>query len=149
MLLAPRPQRLTIVALVATMSLVPATSARGDDRSRVQGGPEIVSGPAAQFYGYATPAMVVEKGGSLAYTNLDLVQHDVVHDVGTDGVSRKKRAPWCKRFDQGQCPIFWSNRAGLGSTVKVKGLNGVKPGEIYTFLCTLHPGMKGQLVVAN
>lgn len=107
----------------------------------------VVSVAAAQFYGYATPAMVVEKGGELAYANLDFVQHDVVHDVKSDGVSNKKKAKWCKSFARGKCPLFWSPRAGLGDVVRVKGLKNLKPGTTYTFYCTLHPGMRGTLAV--
>jgi plastocyanin len=92
--------------------------------------------------------MIVEKGGALEYTNADLVQHDVVQDVAADGVANKRDSPWCKNFPKKKCPLFWSKRAGLSSTVPVKGLKNVKPGKTYTFYCTLHPGMKGTLVVA-
>ena len=112
-------------------------------------GPIIVSGAAGQFYGYVTPVMTVEAGGELSYANFDIVQHDVVQDVSVDGVANKKKDKWCKSFDKGACPLFWSARAGLGDTVPVQGLNNVKAGEVYTFFCTLHPGMKGKLVVAG
>jgi plastocyanin len=107
----------------------------------------IVSVAAGTFYGYATPVMVVEVGGELNYANFDIVQHDVVHDVGTDGIANKKKDKWCRAFKKGECPLFWSPRAGLGDTVAVEGLQNLKSGELYTFLCTLHPGMKGRLVV--
>ena len=112
-------------------------------------GPTIVTAAAGQFYGYVTPVMVVEKGGELSYTNLDIVQHDVVHDVAVDGVANKKKSRWCKKFKRKECPLFWSPRAGLGDTVAVKGLGNIVPGEVYTFFCTLHPGMKGNLVVVS
>jgi plastocyanin len=111
-------------------------------------GPVVVSGPAAQFYGYATPAMVVQTGGELTYANFDIVQHDVVQDVAADGVANKKKDPWCKSFRKRECPLFWSARASLGKQVEVKGLQNLAAGKVYTFLCTLHPGMKGRLVVA-
>jgi plastocyanin len=113
-----------------------------------QQNPIVVSGPAGQFYGYATPAMVVQPGGELAYANFDIVQHDVVHDVGADGIANKKKDRWCRSFKKGECPLFWSPRASLGEQVSVKGLQNLTAGEVYTFLCTLHPGMKGRLVVA-
>src|SRR4051794_19332647 len=41
----------------------------------------VVSGPQAQSYGYLTPQMVVQRGGSLQYANFDIVRHNVVQDV--------------------------------------------------------------------
>jgi hypothetical protein len=109
---------------------------------------QVLSGPGGQFYGYITPVVVVEKKGKLAYTNADILQHDVVHDARADGVYGPSRKPWCKFFRKGKCPVFWSKRAGLGQTVPVKGLDSVKRGKTYTFYCTLHPSMQGILVVA-
>lgn len=136
--------RALLVGVIATV-LVFAGTATGQPID--EQGPMIVSGAAAQFYGYATPVMTVESGGELSYANFDIVQHDVVQDVTTDGVVNKKKNKWCKSFDKGECPLFWSARAGLGDTVSVKGLRNLKSGQIYTFFCTLHPGMKGKLVV--
>ena len=112
-------------------------------------GPAIVSAAGGTFYGYATPALTVQSGGELSYANFDIVQHDVVHDTEADGIVNKKKDPWCKMFNKGQCPLFWSPRAGLGDVVEVLGLKNVKAGEVYTFFCTLHPGMKGRIVVAG
>jgi plastocyanin len=109
---------------------------------------QVLSGPGGQFYGYLTPVVVVEKKGKLAYSNADILQHDVVHDARADGVYGPSKKRWCKAFRKGKCPVFWSKRAGLGQTVPVLGLGAVKAGQTYTFFCTLHPGMKGTLVVA-
>lgn len=114
--------------------------------------PQILTGPAAKFYGYTTPAMVVEKGGVLTLTNVDLERHDVVHDTETDGFGGPKKMPWCEADEHGHehgdpCPVFWSKLIGLGQTTRVLGLQNVEPGEIYTFYCTLHHGMKGKLIV--
>ena len=110
-------------------------------------GPVVVSGAAGQFYGYVTPVMVVEQGGELSYANFDIVQHDVVHDVTVDEIANKKKDKWCKSFDKGACPLFWSPRASVGEVVEVLGLENLKSGNLYTFFCTLHPGMKGRLLV--
>ena len=134
---------LAVVTLLLGSSLAGAAPAP----SREQG-PYIISGAIGQFYGYLTPAMMVEKGGELSYLNLDIVQHDVVQDVEADEVANKRKDKWCRDFKKGECPLFWSARAGLGDTVPVQGLKNVKPGNTYTFFCTLHPGMKGTLVVA-
>jgi plastocyanin len=130
-----------LVSVVALVSASPASA------GRVLEGPVVVSVAAAQFYGYATPAMVVQPDGELTYANFDIVQHDVVQDVETDGIANKKKDPWCKDFKKRECPLFWSPRAGLGDQIVVEGLRNVKAGETYTFFCTLHPGMKGKLVV--
>ena len=69
-------------------------------------------------------------GGSLSYTNLDPVQHDVVaRDKGSNGQ-----------------PLFRSDFAGLGATVPVPGAEKLKAGQ-YAFYCSLHPGMQGTLIV--
>jgi hypothetical protein len=109
---------------------------------------QALSGPGGQFYGYMTPVVVVEKRGKLAYTNVDIVQHDFVHNARADRVYGPSRKPWCQNFRKGKCPVFWSKRAGLSQTVPVKGLGSVKKGKTYSFYCTLHPGMVGKLVVA-
>ena len=137
-------KRSLIVAVVALL-LIPAT-ATATERDQ---GPVVLSAAAGQFYGYLTPVMTVQRTGELSYANLDIVQHDVVHDVTEDGIANKKKDKWCRSFDKGECPLFWSARAGLGDTVPVEGLKNLKVGEVYTFFCTLHPGMKGRLVVAS
>jgi hypothetical protein len=109
---------------------------------------QAVSGPGGAYYGYLTPVIVVQKKGKLSYTNLDIVQHDVVHNARADRTYGPRTKPWCKLFRRGKCPVFWSKRAGLSQTVPVKGLESVKPGKTYTFYCTLHPSMEGTLVVA-
>lgn len=118
--------------------------------------PVAVSGPFAQFWGYATPVLVVEKGGDLTYSNLDVLKHDLVHDVESDGFGTKKKMPWCKKAKKDghdhhhghgtACPVFWSPLVGTGQTTEVLGLENLKSGKTYTFFCTLHHGMKGTLI---
>lgn len=94
-------------------------------------GSAILTGPGAAAAGYLTPVMVVEQGGSLSYTNLDVVQHDVVaRDAGADGN-----------------PVFRSELASLGETVPVEGMDRTEAGETYPFFCSLHTNMRGQLIV--
>ena len=109
---------------------------------------QVVSGLTAKYYGYLTPVVVIQPGGGITYTNLDIERHNVVQDVATDGVHGKGTHKWCGLFPKGRCPIFYSALIGLGQSESVRGLKGVKPGKVYTFYCTLHPGMKGRLVVA-
>ena len=116
------------------------------------GGPgaTVVSGPQAQSYGYLTPQLVITQGGTLQYTNIDIVRHDVVQDVNVDGkgyVGPKRKQPaWCKQFKKHHCPLFYSKLEGLGQNENVLGVQNLKPGT-YSFYCTLHPGMKGKLTV--
>jgi plastocyanin len=109
---------------------------------------QVVSGPTAKYYGYLTPVVVIQKGQGITYTNIDIERHNVTQDVNTDGVHGSSKRKWCKLFPAGKCPVFYSGLIGLGQSESVKGLQYVKPGQIYTFYCTLHPGMKGHLVVA-
>lgn len=120
-------------------------------------GSHIVSVLQAQFYGYASPFFVVTKGGQLTYTNLDAVGvHDVVHDVAEDALKRvgSSDRPWCNRYRPGQCPVFWSKLISAGGQTPVLGTDQLVASapdkavaEAYPFYCTLHPSMKGQLVV--
>ena len=139
------------IAAVATAALVVPSSATALEvpEPAAEQGPVVVSAAGGTFYGYATPVMTVQSGGGLTYANFDIVQHDVVHDTEEYGLVNKKKDRWCKAYDKGQCPLFWSARAGLGDVVEVEGLGNLAPGEVYTFFCTLHPGMKGKLVVAQ
>jgi plastocyanin len=98
--------------------------------SGVSASSRVVTAAGAQNYGYATPVVVMGKGGSLSYTNLDPVTHDVVaRSNGPDGL-----------------PLFRSSFAGLGATVPVVGAQKLGAGR-YAFYCSLHPGMQGTLIV--
>jgi hypothetical protein len=109
-------------------------------------GAQALSLPGAALAGYATPVVLTEKNLTVSYTNIDIVPHDFVQDVRADGFSGPKTRPWCKRFKKGKCPLFWSELAGIGETVPVKGLDATKAGETYSFYCTIHIGMTGKLV---
>ena len=109
---------------------------------------QVVSGPTAKYYGYLTPVVVIEQGGPITYTNIDIERHNVVQDVNKDGVHGPSKAKWCGLFPKNKCPLFYSPLIGLGQSVSVQGLKAVKPGQLYTFYCTLHPGMQGHLLIA-
>ena len=90
----------------------------------------IVAGPGAQYTTYATPIMVVAAGGSLAFTNGDVMLHDVVaRDKAQDGT-----------------PLFRSELVGLGGTSEIVGLEQLEAGHSYQFTCSIHNGMSGTLV---
>ena len=140
------PRRLATLSLACVMLVLMSvpTPAETTDNVPVYA---VSTGPGAQFYGYAAPAVVTEKGGSVTYINLDIARHDLVQDVEADGFAGSQKKPWCKSYKKGTCPIFWTPTIGIGQTTEVQGLDSVKAGETYSFLCTLHPGMKGTLVV--
>jgi plastocyanin len=95
-----------------------------------QAGPSIVSGPGAASTGYATPVMTTQTGGPLSYVNLDNVLHDVNStQKGPDGL-----------------PLFHTKLIGLGESAPVEGLDKT-PAGTYEFFCSVHPGMRGQLIV--
>jgi hypothetical protein len=94
-------------------------------------GPSVLAGPGGASTGYATPAMIGFAGGTLSFTNLDVVQHDVTaDDKGPDGR-----------------PLFQSKLIGLGETATVDGVDKLQAGRSYGFFCSLHPGMKGTFAV--
>ena len=75
--------------------------------------------------------MVTQVGGPLSFANLDL-------RPARRGLRREGR--------DGR-PLFKSRLGGLGETVPVEGLDRVQSGKTYSFFCSLHPGMKGSLIV--
>lgn len=107
-------------------------------------GPVVVTGPGGFSAGYATPVVPVRKGGSLTYINGDVAPHDVV----TDESYGPNDQPWCRNYPLNRCPLVWSNLISLGTTTPVLGLENVEPGATYPFTCSLHPNMRGTLVVS-
>lgn len=84
----------------------------------------VATGPGAMNYGYLTPSVTMNKGGTLSYTNYDAIKHNVSSPDG----------------------LFRSELADGGQTVPVAGVEKLEPGT-YEFLCEPHPNMKGQLTV--
>jgi outer membrane protein assembly factor BamB/plastocyanin len=93
--------------------------------------PTVVAGPGAYATTYATPVMVVGAGGTVSFMNEDLQQHDVT----------------AVALGAGGQPLFQSRLIGLGELADVKGVSRLKPGS-YGFYCSIHPGMKGTLIVS-
>jgi plastocyanin len=71
---------------------------------------------------YATPAVTIQHGQSLSFTNLDVPQHDV------------------------QGNGFGSPLISTGQSTPVAGVDTLAPGS-YPFFCSLHRNMTGTLVV--
>lgn len=96
---------------------------------------------------YAPDAVVAPGAMGLRFANLDLNRHDVVasHDTRPDG-----SAEWCKDFEPGKCPLFWSPLiAGGGTETPVFGLEDAEPGRSYRFYCSIHPYMHGTIDVVG
>ncbi len=113
------------------------------------------AGPGGFVHGYLTPIITIAKGDSIVFTNLDVFDHNIVHDVETDGFGGKRNVEWCKRgsgdghHHATACPVFYSELIGTGRSTQVVGLDRVKAGKSYTFFCTKHHNMKGTLVVSD
>jgi outer membrane protein assembly factor BamB/plastocyanin len=95
-----------------------------DDGGGSSGEALVATGPGATYYGYLTPTVTIEKGGTVSYFNADNVKHNVASPDG----------------------LFGSELADAGETVPVAGTEKLAPGT-YQFICQPHPGMKGQLTV--
>ncbi len=73
---------------------------------------------------FATPRVVIQPGGTVTFTNLDVTRHDVTANSG----------------------LFRSALIGVAQSTPVVGGNLLKPGT-YAFHCSIHPAMKGSLIV--
>lgn len=138
---------LLVFATLMVVSLPPGVATGAEQRA--------VAGPGGFAAGYLTPTITISKGDSLVFSNLDVFEHDLVHDTATDGFGGRRKVAWCKKqagheHDHGgACPVFWSELIGSGQSTEVLGLNRVKPGKTYSFFCTRHHNMKGKLVVTR
>ena len=74
---------------------------RAAGRRRRSSAGTVATGPGAQSYGYLTPVVTINKGGTVSYTNGDAVKHNVsspdglfrseLADGGTDGAGGRGR----------------------------------------------------------
>lgn len=128
-----RVKRFGVAAVLACMSLGAMSGA---------GAVVALTQPGSTVSGYTTPVVFHRAGAELTYTNLDIDAHDVVSDDNSlDGAP-----PHCFQFPPGGCPLFYSPLIGLGETSPVYGADLVEPG-LYGFYCSVHPWMRGTLVV--
>ncbi|HVF03969.1 MAG TPA: cupredoxin domain-containing protein [Frankiaceae bacterium] len=71
----------------------------------------------------------VTAGDKLTFVNPDVAPHNVIAEATHKNV-----------------PLFRSDTITMGETAEVVGVDKLKPGT-YTFVCTLHPRMRGALAV--
>lgn len=104
-----------------------------------------VSGPGGAFVNYTVPAIVIRVGDTIKYTNADVAAHDVVATtrIGPD-------TAWCAaaQLPAGQCPLIWSPLVSIGASTVVYGTENLVAGDQVDYKCTLHPNMKGTLIVS-
>jgi plastocyanin len=81
---------------------------------------------------YGTPTVTIAQGESVTFTN---------HDVDSHNVTATANGPDGK-------PLFASATISLGQTARADGTQYLASGS-YQFDCTLHPFMKGTLVVTS
>jgi plastocyanin len=124
---------LALMCLGASASLA-AASESGDPAPAPA---MIVAGPGGYFSvgNYYTPAVVALRGQAVTFGSFDIEPHNVV-SVRTLGHGKRAR------------PLFESMLLDFGETGPVRGAAKLAPG-IYEFFCTLHPWMRGRLVVTS
>ena len=106
-----------------------------------------VTGPGGFVAGFVPPVVVIAPGEEITYANADIAPHNFVAYEAYMTRKQAKKAPWCSGYDKGKCPLFWSDTITLGQQTQVLGTENVESGETYAFYCSIHPGMKGTLVV--
>jgi plastocyanin len=107
----------------------------------------VATAPGGFVAGYLPPVVVIEEGEDITYANADIAPLDFVADGHFLPKRAARKTKWCSGFDAGKCPLFWSQKIGAGESTEVEGLKRVRSGREYNFLCTVHPNMKGTLVV--
>jgi len=100
-----------------------------------------IAPPQAATVGFGGPYTVAVQGQALSLLNLDTVAHTI-----TSEASVPKRIRYGKRYYTILVPLFDSRSVAGLAAGDVKGVAGLKPGS-YHFLCSMHTGMKGTLVV--
>jgi plastocyanin len=92
----------------------------------------VVAPPNAGTTGFANPYVVISRGSTVDLTNLDSSNtHDIISERLNPDTNR---------------PLFQADYANFGETKRVQGVEKLAKGR-YEFLCSLHTGMRGQLLV--
>lgn len=106
-----------------------------------------VTAPGGFALGFVPPVVVIAEGEGVTYANADVAPHNFIAEDTYVPAKQAKKTKWCSAYDKGKCPLFWSPTITTGESTEVLGLEGVKSGEQYAFFCSVHPGMKGTLIV--
>ena len=127
--------RIVIAALILSAVAAPAGAA------------QVATAPGGFAAGWLPPVVVIAEGEGITYTNADIAPHNFIASDALMPNKAAKKAKWCSGYDRGKCPLFWSPTIGTGETTEVLGLDVLRSGEQFGFLCTLHPNMQGTLIV--
>ena len=106
-----------------------------------------LTGPGGFAAGFLPPVIVVAPGEAITYANADIAPHNFIAYEAFMSKKQAKKAPWCSGYDKGKCPLFWSDTITAGQSTEVLGTEYLESGDQYAFYCSLHPGMKGTLIV--
>lgn len=117
-----KTRRRSLIACVALLFVVALLVSAGGTSHAALG--PVLAGPGSAATTYYTPRVVMLKGQSLNFRNLDVAMHDVRNAGGK----------------------FFSALIGFGKQTPVVGVKTLAKGT-YSFFCSLHPNMKGQLIV--
>lgn len=128
------------VLFVAVATLVLASATPGNAAVAV-------TGPGGFVAGFIPPVIIIAPGEGITYANADIAPHNFMAYDAFLTKKQAKKTEWCSAYDATKCPLFWSDTITAGSSTEVLGLERVKSGKTYGFYCSIHPGMKGTLVV--
>ncbi len=103
--------------------------------------------PGGFLAGFATPVVTAAQGEAITFANADVAPHNFVADGVYLSKKDSKKARWCTAYTPKNCPLFWSATITAGETADVEGVERLEAGKQYPFFCTVHPAMKGTLVV--
>lgn len=103
--------------------------------------------PGSFAAGFATPVVVAAQGEGITFVNSDVAPHNFIADGVYLTKKDAKKSEWCTAYTAKTCPLFWSPTIAAGETTEVEGLERLEAGGRYPFFCSVHPGMKGTLVV--
>ena len=103
--------------------------------------------PGSFAAGFATPVVVAPPGQGITFVNADPAPHNFIADGVYLPKKDAKKTKWCSAYTAKTCPLFWSPTIAAGETTAVEGLERLESGKQYPFFCSVHPGMKGTLVV--
>ncbi len=133
-----RPTSAVVAAASAALVLAVPVPARAAVAAAV---------PGSFAAGFATPVVVAAQGEGITFVNADAAPHNFVADGVYLSKKDAKKSPWCSAFTPKTCPLFWSPTVSAGETTEVEGLERLEAGKQYPFFCSVHPGMKGTLVI--
>jgi plastocyanin len=108
---------ITLVAAVLAIGLVTGSANAGPTA-------QIIAGPGAATTTFTTAKVVMLHGSKAVFHNFDIAPHNVKSTTG----------------------LFSSATVGLLGSANVNGVTKLKKGS-YNFICTIHPNMKGTLIV--